>query len=489
MLSWIRRQFARAGTWFERGGRFDVAETNRLNSPQWQNAADTSINNEIGVSLATARARALAAAENNPWVGGVINTHVTDLVGADGPSLQIESDDPEWNEQAEDIWEEFWESPDFNGQLSGTDLLELWIRNLWTCGEFLVQHVSDRRRFNSGIALRLLDIHPRRLTNPLGGDLSGLTIQGVERSRTGRPVAYYIQDFGVDESILGASTEPRRIAAGNIIHGFKLLESGQVRGWPWLGPSAQAAEDIRSFDQSVLDAARAAADWGVLLFTDHDDAKYIEFDGSVEFERGQIRTMVPGWKPELIKPEYPTINHVSYRHDRMREIGRPVNMPAMIVKLDSSGMNYSSARFDGQRYNRGNQCLQGWLARKALNPILSAVLREAELQQILPGGPRRFKASWLWPSIPHVDPSKESKAWAELLKLGVVSEFDVAASLGKDLETVIAARKRFQELIREAGLAAAPAEPVADRAMHEDEVRDLFEELFADRATLGGMAN
>lgn len=482
MFGWISRQFVKTSGWFSKRGRFDLTEDHRLNSATWQNATDTSINTDIATDLATARQRALLAAENNPWVAGVIQTHATDLVGSEGPALQIESDDDDWNERAEQAWRDFWEMPDFNGELAGVELLELWIRNLWTCGEFLIQKVIDRR--GDGPQLKILDIHPRRLKNPFGGDLSGLTLQGVERNRSGRPVAYHIEDFGVDESILGANFSPRRIRAEDVIHGFKHLESGQARGWPWLGPSVQAAEDVRDFDNSVLHAARAATKWGVLLFTDHQDAQYIEFDGSVEFENGQIRTMPPGWRVEHVKSEFPQVGYTDYRHDRMRELGRPVNMPAMIVKLDSGGMNFSSARMDATRYHRGNQALQGWLARKVLNVLLRDLVAD---HPQLRRAPARWKAIWTWPAPASIDPQKEAKGWEILHKLGVVSESEIAASLGKDIEAVIAARKRYQQLIEAAGLTNTSDE-AAEPAMTEEDVRELLTDLMQERA-LWGLAN
>src|SRR5512133_150676 len=77
--------------------RWESARTNRLNAGQWQGAYDESINADLGYDLPTLRARCHWELQNNIAVKGVVETYVTDLVGEDGPSLDIISEGEKYN--------------------------------------------------------------------------------------------------------------------------------------------------------------------------------------------------------------------------------------------------------------------------------------------------------------------------------------------------------------------------------------------------------
>src|SRR5687768_2173239 len=72
--------------------RWEAAETNRLNRTHWRNATGAPINEDLSGDLRTLRARCRYESYNNPIVEGVIGTHQVDLVGVQGPTLQVRSD-------------------------------------------------------------------------------------------------------------------------------------------------------------------------------------------------------------------------------------------------------------------------------------------------------------------------------------------------------------------------------------------------------------
>ena len=476
MLSWLRN-FGRSLGEAISLRRWDAAKVNRLNSHQHAQASGNSINEDLNLDRETLVKRSMHEAENNPFVEGVIQTHTASIVGSDGPVLQVVSDRPRYNDYLEQIWREFWEKPDLSGVLSGTELLQECVRLLWCCGEFFLQEVADPDAAEDEISLRLNRVHPRRVTNPWVTQNARI-VMGVERDPRGRPVTYYVVDMDADEyGWLGDTTDPLPQSAERIIHGFRSIEPGQVRGVPWIAPCLQTIADLREYDQASLDAARQAADFAVLLVTNHPDSQYVEVNESTTIQRRQIATVPPGWDAKQIDPKHPTTNYAEYRKEKLRELGRPVNMPLMMTILDSGNHNYSSARFDGQLYNRGVQCLQSWLERIVLRRVLKRVEREAVLARMIPMTPDRVQYSWTWPVAPHVDPQKEAKAWETLLAIGGASEFDVAASMGRDFETIVAARQRAQQLLDDAGITlGGTSQPAMDQAETDDEDDDEDEQ-------------
>ena len=448
--------------------RWESAATNRLNEAHWKNVTTGSINADLGTHLETLRTRAAYEAFNNPLVDGVITTHAEDIVGRGGPSLQVQSDRPAYNEAAEQLWREWFRRPTTRGKVSGASMLKLWVRNLWICGEYLAQQVTQYVA-PGPVKMRINPIHPRRLGTPPEFAAAENMVLGVRLSGEGQPQQYHIAQVrrhGTAEVTTG-KYDP--IPADMIYHGFLLREDDQVRGVPWLAAALQTIADLRDYDLQVLDAARQAADQSIHWYTDHPDAPFLEVNESVEIERRMQSTGPPGWKPMQLVPAQPSTQYVDYRRERQAELGRPVGMPLMMVRLDSARHNYSSARFDGQVYLRVVQGVQAWLADGDLREMFDAVCREGELAGELPPRPKRVDLGWTWPVPPHVDPKKEADSERIRLESGTLPYSDALAAQGLDIETVIAKRKRENEMLEAAGLPTLPLAKTSARAAEDEE--------------------
>lgn len=441
--------------------RWDAAKRDRLNQAQLGAVTSNSVNRDLGDYLETLRTRSAHEAANNGIIEGIINTHVTDIVGKQGPSLQIQSDNDDADTRDEEAFAEWWENPDLNDELAGADFLRSWIRMLWIAGEFLSQIVTVAPPPGSpsnGVLTRLYDLHPRRLVTPFDRAFDRNIVLGVKRSDTGKPEEYYIAD-DIDRNLLAIaslSTDGvKPIKAKDILHGFVRQEPGQARGVPWLAPSLQVIADIRDYDAAVLQAAITAAEQSIALTTDNDELEVVAINESAEIERGTRWFAPPGYQVTQLQPTQPSTKYKDFRRERIVEYGRPVNMPGMMVRLDSSDHNFSSARFDGQLYQRGLSALEGWLERSKLNRLVRLITSEAGAARGQSGAEKkrgRIKYVWTWPVPPHVDPQKEAKAEATRLASGTTTLTDALASHGTNLETHIAKAKRELKLLRDAGL-------------------------------------
>lgn len=430
--------------------RFDSGQTTRLNSGHWGTTTDTSVNSLISNYLTTVRGRANYEAQNNPIVEGVLGTFSDDVVGCDGPILQVSASGPRYVRQLERLWRTWWEQPDVNGVLSGPDWLSLCVRLYWTCGEHLTQIVNDETA--DGPQLRLRAIHPRRLDTPLKLSGSPDVILGVRRTQTGRPTAYFVLDENINQTGYTLLQSHSEIPAEQIIHDFALVEPDQARGIPWLTSALQPIADLRDYTDQVMDAARAAADMSVLLYTRHPEANLVTVNETTEIERRTMSTLPPGWEATQITPTQPSTQYGEFVAERLRSLGRPVGMPLMMIELDSRNHNYSSARFDSQIYQRTVRKLQGRLARRILNRLVNLLAREAELGGQMPARPDDLELNWIWPRFPHVDPAKEANAAETRLRIGITSLADECAAENKDWELVAEQRKAVMEAYEAAGL-------------------------------------
>jgi capsid protein len=336
-------------------------------------------------------------------------------------------------------------------------MLELWVWGLWTTGEYFV-HLTSDESVKQGISLRLQNIASSRIATPWGSFGHDNIIMGIKRLPNGRPISYSVQNGDLNE--LGLSkVEFEEVPADKMIHGFRTREAGQARGIPWLNSSLPAIADMRDYDEQVLDAARAAADYAVFMQTTSPDIEAVAMNESTDIERRTLSTLPPGYVLSEAKANQPSTKYIEFRRERQADIGKPVGMPEMMVRLDSSGHNYSSARFDGQLYRAGIDKQRARIEEKALNIFVDLVATEARVADLLPPVPVDMELLWTWPAAPHVDPKKEADAERIQLESGTLTYTKALSSKGMDLDTTIETRKIETEKLAKAGL---PPVPTAD---------------------------
>lgn len=436
--------------------RWEAGFTDRLNEAHWQHAHGAPINHDLAVDLPTLRARTAWELANNPIIEGMVTTHCNDLVGLEGPTLQVYSGNDRYNQRLESRWREWTELCDVTGTMSLVETLKLWFRGIWATGELLAQEVTDDTGDPFPVSLRLLSLHADRLATPLALNGDSQVALGVRRNRNGRPLTYYLTELsyvGPWQNMTGKSIP---VPADMIHHGFFTVEPGQVRGFPLLSSALPAIADIRDYDLQVLDAARAAADTGVWFFTTNPDGEKWAGDEGIEIEnkRRTNRTAPPGWQPMQINPGHPTAQYSEHRRERMLEFGRSACIPLMMIRLDSSQHNYSSARFDHQVYVQNLQVWRSWIARRHLNRLVKTVARELQLAGELTVAPPDLRLVWGWSRPPHVDPAKERAAERIGLQNRTLTFEDACFSGPHTQEDVIASWAKTMRLLEESGFTA-----------------------------------
>ncbi len=483
-----------------RGGgtrSFESGETNRLNQAHWQNAQDVSVNRYLAEKLSVIRARANYEVHNNGMLLGMINSHADDIVGPEGPTLQVISENDEYNTALEQVWRGWFAAPTPMPNVSGASWLKLNIRSLWKCGEYLSRFMTVPT--DGPVSLRLRPTPPRNLVSPL--DMSGRpdVFMGIRFDSLGRPAAYHLaQQHGMGLMAMNMG-DYDTVPADLMIHEFFIEEEEQARGLPWLNTALQPSADLRDYDNQVQDAARQMADQAVLMYSEHPDLAPWELPEETTVERRTIKSMPPGWKPFVYQATQPPVQYPEYRAERSREFGRPMGIPLLMFRLDSAKHSYSSARLDTQAYRRSLSSTQIWFSggvqgTGVLGRLVDEVQREARFSvPALKNRPEVVVYQWTWHALPHVDPSKEATADDKRLKNLTLSLSDAAASRGISIETHIQKLVRVRKLLEEnnipvpAELAAAGPQPVGATAPSENTVDDSKKKETAEAPPLAGI--
>jgi lambda family phage portal protein len=430
---------------------WDAADTTEENKDQWLRADGRTINEILIDSRLDIIARSILEARRNPTVEGVIKSHACDVVGDEGPGLQMMTDDDAWNREAEAIWNEVAGQIDGSGQLSVGEWLRQDMYQSWVTGDMICQVVDDPQA-ETVVKTRIHPINPNRLRSPYHGTTIPNLMLGIQRNKLNRPLRYHFVDEVRDEyGYVGWTTTA--IPARDILHFFETLEPGQICGYPRLASCLQAVSDLREYDNAVLDAAKVQAMMAVVMSTMNPNVEPEDSPADLRLKRMGIMKAPPGWNLNSLQTSHPNAQNSEFRKERSRDLGRPAGMPLMQIRLDSSGHNYSSARFDAQTYQKANRIIQGSLGRHRVFPVVQLVLIEAMQKGIL--RPKLFSRSQVkfrWPQPPHVDPVKEAMAERIRMENRTLSPQDACSSYNLDFDKVVKDWALANKILEENGL-------------------------------------
>lgn len=424
--------------------RWDSASTTDFNAKQWANVTGASLNDDLVAKLRMLVDRCTYEISTNSTLSGMVATHATDIAGPGGPSWQVYPRRPttlsdavqksfaEYVSESEDLLQEWFEGCDYNGELSGAEMLHLMIQQQWATGSGFQQIVNSRSDSKSPIGISLHVIHAERVLKSMRtkGDSGESVCLGIGRDEYGKRVSYYVTEAGSRGSF-SYSKNDRLIPATQMLHHFRVEEPGQIAGVPWLAASLKDVGDIRQFDESTMKAAQLAASLAIVMEDKWESTPVVKNAGSSAIKVGlsQIMQAPKGKTPKQIDPKHPASNYIDFRNERWRDVARSVSMPLMIARLDSKDHSYASARMDRQLYWRSLEREQ-FAIEKRLAPVLMTVLQEAELRKLIKPRPVPIKIGGIFQAPPHADPSKEASARQTDLATLSRSLLDVWAEVG-----------------------------------------------------------
>jgi capsid protein len=280
-------------------------------------------------------------------------------------------------------------------------------------------------------------------------DLSDRTIiDGVRIDTAGNPVEYNVFESHPGDNRSFSLSASRTLPADQIIHLYRPDRPGQHRGIPELAAALETFAQLRRYMQAVLSAAERAAESTLYFETDappgEGAAQIAEEDTSlgdlpaIEVRRNESVFLPEGWKPFQLKAEQPTAEFAATVHQYLAEIGRVLQIPAMIVTGDASNHNFASGRLDYQAFLRMIDVDRTDYAQQCLDRIFDTWLGEALLMtDALPQSARtldRVPRQWYWPGIEHVDELKAANASRVRIESGQASIATEQSRAGYDWE-------------------------------------------------------
>jgi lambda family phage portal protein len=335
------------------------------------------------------------------------------------------------------------------------------------CDFFAIQHQAARDMVVMGEALsvwidapdgapQLQRLHPEQLDRTYTREISEsrYAIQGVEFDRaTGARLAYHIRPgagFGHGGFTAGhyaGTLPPVRFEARSVIHMFRPLVPGQVRGLSWFAPILLTAHELDQLSDALLVRAKVAAlHAGFIYDADGTGGGYTGTQSGdtleVSLEPGTMSVMPPNKRVEFSEPPDSGDAPALAAHT-LRAMAAGVGLTYEQLTGDYSQVNYSSQRAAMLEFRRFCEAVQHHtIVFQFCRPVWDAFMRWQVMQgnvsarDYLDPASGLLIAKWLPPSWPWVDPMKDAKAAILEMDANLRSRADIIAERGYDVEEI-----------------------------------------------------
>lgn len=386
------------------------------------------------------RERARAAALNDGWVASGVEAWASNAVGA-GIVPRSEHPDAVVREALASLWLDWTDEADAENLGDFYAVQAQLVRSLVIDGEAFVRFVypDDART----VPFRLQQVPAEMVDEALRRDLDngGRIRSGIEFDASGRRVAYHVRINPPGEPGWDLRTE--RVPASEMLHVFRPIAPGQVRGVSWLAPILIRAMMLDHHDDAELDRQKTAALFAGFVrrsvdpdpfgADDTDDPR----EGLLPVKPGMIQYLNDN--EEITFPDTPTPVSPEFAKRHLRSIAAGLGLPYHTLTGDLAETNFSSARAALLEFRRRVEAVQHHvLVYQFCRPVWDRWVALAALSGAIadtdPAALR--KVSWLPPRWDWVDPQKDAQAEILQIEAGLKSRTQALRERGYDPEQV-----------------------------------------------------
>lgn len=443
--------------------RFDAAAGQRGNPSFGSYGPET-----LAGSAIIAR-RARHAAENNPWLHSGVEAWQTALVGA-GIVPTPQHPDRATRQAIQAAYTPWSTACDLDGLTDFHGLVAAAVRSMIVSGEAFVQLALTER------GLRLRHIAPEQVDIAQTVDLEGggRIIAGVEFDAAGQRVAYWIRPVD-PTAIFEGYAPPVRVPASDVLHLFRPIGPGQVRGVSFLAPVLIRAGELDQLDDALLVGAKIAAMYAGFLTDMNGSATGFPLEGvevgsvmETGLEPGTLKVLPAGFDIKFSGPQNAQ-QSVEFGKVQLRGIAAGLGVPEYLLTGDLTGANYSSLRAGMLEFRRRVDAIQfQTIVPQLLRPawqrfVTTAILSgEIEAGDFETNAADYFACEWIPPAQEWIDPEKDAKATAEMISSGLTSRRRAVAAQGYSVEELDAEIVSDRERESELGLSFAERREVSN---------------------------
>lgn len=201
------------------------------------------------------RARARQLVRDNPYASAATEAFVAAVVG-DGITPSPVLADKDLKTALKDFWLRWTDECDADGLTDLYGLQALVTRSLFVSGEAFIRFRTRRPEDGLSVPLQLQVIESEQLPLSYGviqSQVGNEVRHGIEFDRIGRRVAYHFLKRRPGEAEIGggiSAIERTVVPASEVLHIYRPLEAGQIRGQSQLTPAMVRLYLLDSYDDA-----------------------------------------------------------------------------------------------------------------------------------------------------------------------------------------------------------------------------------------------
>ncbi|RWQ35515.1 MAG: phage portal protein [Mesorhizobium sp.] len=476
---------------------FDAGKAGRrLRGVTTATVAINSLIRQYGRSV-LARSRYLAA--NNPYTAAAKETFVSALVGSGiKPSSLVK--DATLKATIQEAWLDWTDETDADGRTDLYGQQALIAAEMFEAGECFVR--LRPRRIEDGLTvpfqLQLLPAEMLDLADNRDLGFGRKVEMGIEFDAIGKPVAYHFwrQHPGADQRFGIYASLKTRVPAEEVLHLFKSIKVGQIRGIPHTISAIVTAAIMDAYDDAELERKRTAALFSGFITTQAPEedplaeaaaaAETAGVTGGVALEPGATVDLDPGQDIKFAEPADVGGSYEAFQYRNLLRMAAGMGVPYAAMTGDLRQTSYGSIRAGLVEFRRRIESMQhSVMVFQFCRPVWQRFIREAVLTAAIPVNPSAFLAGmrsfwrvkWITPKWEWIDPFKDRQAEKLAVDSGFKARSDVIEAEGYDPEEtdarIAADRAREKKLGLSFGPSpaapASPSKPVEDGEDDDDQ--------------------
>jgi lambda family phage portal protein len=402
------------------------------------------------------RAKSRDLVRRNAWAAAGIEAFVSNAIGT-GIKPQSMVQDQALRESIHRLWADWCEEADASGVTDFYGLQALACRAMMEGGECLVRMRFRRQEDGLPVGLQLQILEPEHLPLSMNKPLpSGNVVRsGIEFDRLGRRVAYHLLGSHPGDGALAPMSgnggfETVRVPAAEVVHLFRPLRPGQIRGEPWLARALVKLNELDQYDDAELVRKKTAAMFaGFITRLSPEDNLMGEGVPDVAgaalagLEPGTMQILEPGEDVRFSQPADVGGSYAEFLRMQFRAVAAAMGITYEMLTGDLTQVNYSSIRAGLLEFRRRCEAIQhGVIVHQLCRPIWRVWMQQAALEGALPFedfSTRRRQyllAKWIPQGWQWVDPKKEFDAMLTAIRAGLLSRSEAISAFGYDAEDI-----------------------------------------------------
>ena len=271
---------------------------------------------------------------------------------------------------------------------------------------------------------------------------------GIEFNGIGRRVAYHLyREHPGDTSNPIASTELVRVPAESVLHLFRPIRPGQLRGQPWLTQVLIKLYELDQYDDAELVRKKTAAMFAGFVTKNSPEDRLLNEQAPdsggtsvAGLEPGTMQVLLPGEDVKFSTPADVGATYETFMRVQLRSIAAGMGITYEQLTGDLTGVNYSSIRAGLLEFRRRceqfqHQVIVFQMCRPIWQTWIDAAILSGALQK---NGDLAayYDVKWIPPGFAWVDPLKDIKAQIMAVRAGFKSRAEVVSEQGYDAEAI-----------------------------------------------------